>query len=200
MRLGRASFAALFATALIVVSGRPACAGESAAQSSQVAGEAHHTQSSQSFGAVSAYEGMIVKSIDFRELPNSDQERLRQLIPQKIGEPLDRERLRQSIQALNAIGRFADISVTADRTPEGAVSLAFLTRANYFIGQVRVEGAPNPPAPNQIVNASKLQLGDLFTRERLERALQNINRLMEQTGSIVPKCKRKSRTTRTTSK
>ena len=64
MRLGRASLAVLFATALIVVSGRHACAGESAAQSSQVAGEAQHTQSSQSFGAVSAYEGLIVKSID----------------------------------------------------------------------------------------------------------------------------------------
>ena len=184
MRLGRALLAALLATALLIVSGRPACAGESAAQSSQndVAGEGRQTQSPPSFGAVSAYEGLIVKSIDFPELPNFDQEHLRELIPQKTGEPLDRERLRQSIQALNATGSFADISVTAERSAEGGVSLAFVTRANYFVGQVRVEGAPNPPAPNQIVNATKLQLGDLFTREKLERALQNINRLMEQNG------------------
>ena len=44
------------------------------------------------------------------------------------------------------------------------------------------KGAPNPPAANQIVNASKLQLGELFTREKLERGLNGIKQLMEQNG------------------
>ncbi len=60
--------------------------------------------------------------------------------------------------------------------------LSFLTRPNFFVGEISVEGAPNPPAANQIVNASKLQLGELFTREKLERALVNIKQLMEQNG------------------
>src|SRR6185312_7265255 len=55
-------------------------------------------------------------------------------------------------------------------------------RPNFFVGQLFVEGAPNPPAANQIVNASKLQLGELFTREKLERGLDGIKQLMEQNG------------------
>ena len=43
-------------------------------------------------------------------------------------------------------------------------------------------GEPNPPAANQIVNASKLQLGELFTREKMDRALASIKQLMEQNG------------------
>jgi outer membrane protein insertion porin family len=183
LRLGRVLLAALFGMALVIVLPGSARGGESAASWQEpVSAEKQESQSSPSFGAVSTYEGLSVQEIKFPDLPGADPERLRELIPQKAGEPLDRERVRQSIQVLNATGRFADISVAAEHTPEGGVALAFLTRANYFVGKVRVEGAPSPPAPNQIVNASKLQLGDLFTREKLERARQNINRLMEQNG------------------
>ncbi len=55
-------------------------------------------------------------------------------------------------------------------------------RANFFVGEIFVEGEPNPPAANQVVNASKLQLGELFTREKMERALGSIKQLMEQNG------------------
>ena len=90
--------------------------------------------------------------------------------------------MRQSIQALHATGRFADIQAEAERTPEGQVELTFRMQANFFVGQIFVEGAPNPPAANQIVNASKLQLGELFTREKLESGLNGIKQLMEQNG------------------
>ncbi len=49
----------------------------------------------------------------------NDQKRLRDLIAQKSGEPLDRERIRQSIQAIHATGRFADIRAEAERTADG---------------------------------------------------------------------------------
>jgi len=38
-----------------------------------------------------------------------DREHIVQLLPQKAGEPLDRGRVRDSIRALYATGRFADI-------------------------------------------------------------------------------------------
>jgi outer membrane protein insertion porin family len=128
------------------------------------------------------YQGLIVQSIEFPDLAYADPEQLRRLIPQKVGQPLDRDLVRQSIELLHATGRFADIRVEAERTPEGGVSLLFVTRPNYFIGEVEVEGAPIPPASNQVVNASKLQLGEPFTREKLDRALKNIEQLMQQNG------------------
>jgi outer membrane protein assembly complex protein YaeT len=131
---------------------------------------------------MTAYEGLIVQKIDFPDLPAASAKRLLDLIAQKTGVPLQRENVRQSIQALHATGRFADIQVEAEHTSEHQVILAFRIRPNFFVGEIFVEGAPNPPAANQVVNASKLQLGELFTREKLERALANIKQLMEQNG------------------
>src|SRR6202043_1571435 len=110
-----------------------------------------------------------------------DREHILQLLAQKVGEPLDRVRIRDSIRALYATGRFADIR--AEVAPSGAgVVLTFTTSANFFVGAVQVEGAPAHPTSNQIVNASKLQLGELYSQEKLQRALENIRQLMQENG------------------
>jgi outer membrane protein insertion porin family len=127
------------------------------------------------------YEGLTVQRIDFPDLPAASAQRLLDLIPQKAGVALQREKVRQSIQSLHSTGRFADIQVEAERS-SGQVVLAIRTKSNFFVGQIFVEGATNPPAANQVVNASKLQLGELLTREKLERALVGIKQLMEQNG------------------
>jgi outer membrane protein assembly complex protein YaeT len=132
--------------------------------------------------AASSYLGLPVAGVDFPGVAQADVERLRQLIPQKSGQPLDRDRIRESIQALHASGRFADVRVEATRTADGQVALSFVTTANYFVGQITVEGTPARPTENQVANASKFQLGELFTREKLERALSSIKRLMEENG------------------
>lgn len=118
-------------------------------------------------GSMSSYEGLTVQAINFPDLPPTSARRLLDLLPQKAGAPLERERVRQSIQALHATGRFADIQVEAERTAGNQVVLSLLTRPNFFVGEISVEGAPDPPAANQIVNATKLQLGELFTRKNL---------------------------------
>jgi outer membrane protein insertion porin family len=156
---------------------------ESAAQEnppSQPAGEGTKSQPAQS--GTSSYEGLGVASVEFPGVSQADLERLRQLIPQKSGEPLDRDRIRESIQALHATGRFDDVRVEATRTGDGRVVLSFITTANYFVGQITVEGTPNRPTENQVANASKFQLGEVFTGEKLDRALSGIKRLMEENG------------------
>jgi outer membrane protein insertion porin family len=132
--------------------------------------------------SIASYQGLKVQSIDFPDRPESDRQRLRELIPQKSGEPLDRESIRASVQVLHASGRFADVRVEAERTSENQVSLTFITSPNYFVGEVSVEGTPSHPAANQAVNATKFQLGELFTPEKLDRALKNMKQLMEENG------------------
>ncbi len=131
--------------------------------------------------AISKYEGKIVQLIEIPDVGESDRDHILQLLPQKTGEPLDRTRVRDSIRALYATGRFADIQ--AEVAPSGdGVTLVFTTVANFFVGAVNVEGAPNRPNSNQIVNASKFQLGELYTQEKLDRALENIRQLMQEGG------------------
>ncbi|HZW95238.1 MAG TPA: POTRA domain-containing protein [Candidatus Eremiobacteraceae bacterium] len=103
------------------------------------------------------------------------------MLPLKAGQPLDRDQLRDSIRLLFSTGRFADVQ--AEVTPSGpGVRLTFTTSPNFFVGAVDVEGAPGHPNSNQIGNASKFQLGELYTADKLNRALRNIRQLMQEDG------------------
>ena len=110
-----------------------------------------------------------------------DRAHIMQALPQKAGEPLDRGHVRDSIRALYATGRFADIQAEVEPSSAGVI-LTFTTSPNFFVGAINVEGAPARPTRNQIVNASKLQLGELYTQEKLDRALENIRQLMQEGG------------------
>ena len=131
--------------------------------------------------AISDYEGKVVRSILLPGVAPPDRAHLLDLLPQKSSEPLSRDHVRESIRILFNTGRFADIQ--AEAVPSGSeVVLSFTTSPNFFVGAVTVEGAPSRPTASQLVNAAKLQLGELFTRERLERALENIRRSMQEGG------------------
>jgi outer membrane protein insertion porin family len=134
-----------------------------------------------SAGVISAYEGKPVQSILIPGLTAPDRDHLLQLLPQKVGEPLDRDRVRDSLRSLYASGRFADIQ--ADVVPSGdGVRLTFVNSPNFFVGAVDLEGGPAHPTRNQIINGSKFQLGELYTREKRDRALENIRQLMQEDG------------------
>lgn len=139
---------------------------------------------------IARYQGLTVEGIQFPNLTNAtDQDRMRQLITQKEHVALDRDFIRQSIHQLYDTGRFADVRVEADPTPTG-VSLKILTSPNYFVGGIRVESPLHRPTSGQVANASRLNLGDLFTADALSRAVENIQRLMQENGfyhsSITP--------------
>ena len=134
---------------------------------------------SSTLSSMSEYVGRTVHSID---LPGvADRERLLQMIPQKSGRPLDRNDVRESIRILFSTGRFADIQ--AEVVPSGSeVLLTFATSSNFFVGAVEVEGAPSHPNANQLLNASKFQLGELYTLDKLDHALENMRQLMQENG------------------
>jgi outer membrane protein insertion porin family len=133
--------------------------------------------------AAAQYQGLAVAEIRWPDISSQvDQKRWSELIPQKVGQPVDRELIRESIHRLHGTGQFADIRVEAERTPEGRVLLSFFTTPNYFVGRVDVQGVPNRPTAGQVVNASTFQLGELFTPDRVERALTNIKQLMQENG------------------
>jgi outer membrane protein assembly complex protein YaeT len=127
------------------------------------------------------YQGFVVRSIRFRGLA-SEEFKLRPWLVQKEAEPLDRAKIQESIRNLYRTGRFSEIAVEAERQGQAQVELTFVFSPTYFIGNVSVDGAPGRPTPAQIVNASKLQLGEPFSREKLRQALERITRLMEDNG------------------
>ncbi|MBI1740730.1 MAG: BamA/TamA family outer membrane protein [Candidatus Koribacter versatilis] len=132
-------------------------------------------------GTIAPYLGVPIEEIELPGVPAEDATHLLAATPLKTGEPLTRQGLHDAMQSLFATGRFADIQAEADRTTTG-VRLRFLTMPNYFVGQITVEGVSTNPSPNQLATASRLQLGELYSREKLDRALASLQRVLEDSG------------------
>ena len=143
--------------------------------------------------------GLRVRDIEFRGTAPQETAHLKDLLAQKADEPLDKQKLRRSVQNLYATGRFADIQVEADRTPQNELTLVFVAEENYFLGRMLAIGAPRKgPNGHQLLNSSKLVLGELYTREKLERALEGMMRALQANGfyqaTIAPEFTRRPET------
>jgi len=135
------------------------------------------------------YLGSKISTIEFKSRQpdqstktSPESGKLAAAIPLKDGEILTSQNLHAGIQALYATGRFANIEVTAVKTPDGGVALAFVTEPNFFVGSVNVQGEPRPPSANQLANATKLELGELFDRSVLSQAIDRLKRVLEDNG------------------
>ncbi|HSK42735.1 MAG TPA: POTRA domain-containing protein [Candidatus Binatia bacterium] len=127
-------------------------------------------------------QGLKVAKIQINGLGIDDADNLLSILPQKVNEPLDRYKVRQSVQALYNTGRFAEIQVEAQRNPAGEIILAFDARENYFFGSILSEGSPAHPSDNQLVNASKLNLGEQYTEEKITAGIEAMQRTLQENG------------------
>jgi outer membrane protein insertion porin family len=177
-------------TTLIRLALTVTCAVKASAASSTVEATQEQSQSVEAQSpampvedTMAQYQGLIIEDIRWPDLLSEvDQKRWRELIPQKANEPLDRDLIRESIHRLHDTGRFADIRVEAERNQDGKALLSFFTTPNYFVGDIDVQGVPNRPTAGQVVNASKFQLGELFSPDQIVLALASIRRLMQENG------------------
>src|SRR5690348_13118253 len=133
-------------------------------------------------GAIFEYQGLPVREIRFAGVESGDLQQLQRVVTQKANQPLDRYKIRDSVRALFATGRFADVQVEADRTPQNQVDLVFRAVQNYFVGVVRVEGSPRELTTTQLANASKLQLGELYSQEKLQSGIDRMGQLLQENG------------------
>jgi outer membrane protein insertion porin family len=145
--------------------------------------------------APSLIEGQPVAEVRF-EPPDQPltPEQLSRILPIKPGEPATIESVRTAIKELYATGRYAYVQVSAEPAPAG-VSLVIEARPQWFVGPVEVEAdLRSPPTLGQIANATRLQLGEPFTNEDLDAAVENIQDLLRRNGffmgTVVPETTR----------
>ena len=134
------------------------------------------------FGSIAPYLGLAIDQIELPGVRPEEAAALLGATPLKVGEPLTREALHDAMQALFATGRFSDIQAEAERTDTAGVRLRFLTVANFFVGMLTIEGVSTNPSANQLASATRLQLGELYSPEKLDRARAGIQRVMEENG------------------
>lgn len=104
------------------------------------------------------------------------------MLPQKANEPLDKYKVRQSVQALYNTGRFAEIQVEAHKNFDGDLVLSFDTKENYFFGSLTADGLQSHPTDSQMVSASKLNLGEQYTDEKINTGIQSMQRTLQENG------------------
>ncbi len=127
-------------------------------------------------------EGRIIQRIDFeppaQPLPRDELERL---LPLHLGSPLQQTDVRQSLQKLFDTGRFADVTIDAEPMGDGVV-LRVSTQLNYFVGGVTFEGVADPPNRNQLLTATKLELGASFNESQLPQSIDNLQERLRANG------------------
>jgi outer membrane protein assembly complex protein YaeT len=130
-----------------------------------------------------AYQGKTIAAVRFEpsDQPVAQAE-IDRLLPLKKGQPLREADVRAAIVRLFATGRYADIQVDAQTSPDGVV-IRFVTKNSWFIGQVSMGGnLPNPPNIGQLENAARLDLGQPYTEAKLNDALSGQKRLLDANG------------------
>jgi outer membrane protein assembly complex protein YaeT len=127
---------------------------------------------------------MIVRDIVFQGVQEDNRvlNDLRNLVVQESGKPLDRQKVRRSLQALYATGRFSDMRVEAQQQGPQELTLVFVATPNVFIGTITAEGAPKRPTNNQLIDATKLQLGEAITPLKIEQATERMKVILRENG------------------
>jgi outer membrane protein assembly complex protein YaeT len=133
-------------------------------------------------GRLNTLQGVKVVEVRLTGERAENPEWLESLIVQKAGTPLDKYKVRQSVQALYQTGRFSKIEVQAQQNTQGEVVLVFDARENFFFGSIMVDGAPDPPGGNQLANAAKLTLGERLTVDKIDAAMDGMKRVLEHNG------------------
>ncbi len=137
-----------------------------------------------SLQTLDSYRGMVVSRIEFHGISANARvlEQLRGLVKQETGKSLDRVQLRQSMQALFATGRFSNLQAEAQRSGPQELTLIFDAEPNFFIGSLTAEGTPKRPAGNQLIDSTKLQLGEVLTEQKIEQAIERMQTLLRDNG------------------
>src|SRR5262245_12181086 len=136
------------------------------------------------------FEGKRIVNIRF-DPPSPAQplepEELYEILPLRIGEPLQLSTVRASIERLFATGRYADIQVEAEAYGDGVI-ITFRTKNSWFIGDVSVFGrVRDPPNRGQLVNATRLELGQPYTEGGRATAVAGMQKLPENNGLFSPR-------------
>jgi outer membrane protein insertion porin family len=135
------------------------------------------------FAQQSAFDGKIIRQVSY--VPAAQPLTAGQLNAANALHAGDRFRSANAaatIDHLFASGRYADIQVDVQPSEDG-VSVRILTASQLFIGHVAIEGGVDQsPSSIELVDATRLRLGEPLYEDELREAERNLDRLLNQNG------------------
>ena len=139
------------------------------------------------YGDAAEYEGKPLAAIRFNpaEQPLTEADLKQKIQALKTGQPFHLADVRNTIEALFSSGRYENIIADAAFSatePGSGVVLTFQTTQSRFIRGVVITGVSDPPNQGQLVNATKLQLGQPYNRTQLRQATESLLELLRLNG------------------
>jgi outer membrane protein insertion porin family len=151
---------------------------------STVDSKSSQTNTTNAVSPLAKYQGEMVRDIEFRGITGANPAMLRELLVQQPRQPLDRNKLRSSLETLYATGRFASLQVEVEDVQQNELTLVFVATENYFYGDINVDGTPKKtnPKAHQLIDASKLDLGYPFSQAEVDRAVERMQKVLADNG------------------
>ncbi len=132
-------------------------------------------------------QGVPVKAIEFQGIQFGPDDRLLAQLQQKAGQPLNPEFVRADLHRLFATGRYRDIAVYGQTTPDAGLTLIFAGAPRYFVGRVTILGVKEERLVSLLEAATHLDPGTIFTDAQIPAAVQGIKQTLQQNGYYEPK-------------
>ena len=127
------------------------------------------------------WAGRLVTRISFEGVTFEGEDTLPQELPQQAGQPLDPEKVRQSVRRLFATGRYRSIEVRGVQEGNG-VALVYVGPPRYYVGEVEVLGTKTDLLASLLERASKLDPGAVFYQNKLDTGTQLVKQTLEENG------------------
>jgi outer membrane protein assembly factor BamA len=139
------------------------------------------------------WKGLRVNKIEFEGVTFDATDKLPSQLAQKVGEPLDPQKVRQSTRRLFESGRYRDIELRAVRQGDG-VTLIFVGAARFYVGRVTIAGVKSERLSSLLEYATKLNPGTAMTRSEVSAGTEGIIQTLQQQGYYQPKVSAKQET------
>jgi len=132
------------------------------------------------------WKGLRVDRILFDGVTFDATDTLPSELTQKVGEPLDPQKVRESTRRLYASGRYRDILVRGVRHGD-AVTLIFAGSPRFYVGRITIDGVKSERLTSLLEFATKLSPGTAFMESQIAAGTEGIKQILEQQGYYEPK-------------
>jgi outer membrane protein insertion porin family len=131
------------------------------------------------------WKGLRVNKILFEGVTFDAADTLPSELTQKAGEPLDPQKVRESMRRLFASGRYRDIAVRGVRQGD-EVTLIFVGSPRFYVGRVTIDGVKSDRLASLLEFGAKLSPGTAFTESQIATGSEGVKQILQQQGYYEP--------------
>lgn len=132
-------------------------------------------------GTLAGWAGLNVISIQFKGVTAATLDPLPGQIAQRLGQPLDPEKVRDSLRQLYATGLYESIEVQGVRAGD-EVSILFSGVPRLFFRRVQVNGVKNDRLRALFQSSAQIQAGSPYSQARLTESEDAVKQALEDNG------------------